>query len=350
MYPINVANDLLLIYNTNSTESATVLNYYLTHRPLVGGANVLPIGCTTNETIQPSEFTNSFIPQIQNWLTNNPTKRPQYVILFVNIPSRVNIINTPGYYDEVYEEPSVQYQINQGGCLLSWQPFVTSLNMNGLNGTNDCIAYIKKLISIGTNYMPGNVLLSGRRYGNTNYYFDDTECCYGDYPIGGAASQAVIQAGVSPFSVVYTNMYPDFDAGPCTNHITRGTNVAGYMSWGEHSSLGEYYATNGYVSWSGNSGWYLMETIESFNGERDTQATEQGNFLQWFSSNAFAGTNYSNTPIGAVSNVDEPGRPDTSYGAIYFGLWASGKNSSICAWNAINSHEFQMLGDPFVIK
>ena len=28
-YPVNVTNDLLLIYNTNSTDSATVLNYYL---------------------------------------------------------------------------------------------------------------------------------------------------------------------------------------------------------------------------------------------------------------------------------------------------------------------------------
>ena len=46
---INVTNDLLLIYNTNSTDSATVLNWYLAHRPMVSGANVLGIGCTTAE-------------------------------------------------------------------------------------------------------------------------------------------------------------------------------------------------------------------------------------------------------------------------------------------------------------
>src|SRR5665213_3126945 len=41
---INVTNDLLLVYNTNSVDSAFVLNYYLAHRPGVGGANVLGIG------------------------------------------------------------------------------------------------------------------------------------------------------------------------------------------------------------------------------------------------------------------------------------------------------------------
>ncbi len=158
----------------------------------------------------------------------------------------------------------------------------------------------------------------------------------------------MIQDGVSSSSVVYTNVYPDCGSLAC--HITSGTNVAGYMSWGDHSSLGAYYTTNGYVSWTGNSGWYLMETIESFNGQRNSQATGQGNFLEWFSSNAFGGTSYSNTPVGVVSNVEEPGEPGPSYGAIYFGLWASGKNSAICAWNARNTPYFQVVGDPLVTK
>jgi hypothetical protein len=104
-----------------------------------------------------------------------------------------------------------------------------------------------------------------------------------------------------------------------------------------------------YVNWAGNSGWYLMQTIESFNGQV-VQISSQGNFIKWFSSNAFGGTNYSNTPVGAVSNVEEPGPPSTSYGAIYFGLWASGKNSGICAWNARNTPYFQAVGDPFVTR
>ena len=339
MYPVNVANDLLLIYNTNSVGSTIVENYYLQNRPMVSGANVLGIGCVTNEVTTSADFTNQILMPYLNWLNQNPTKHPQYLVLFMDIPSRV--------YDTA-EYHSVQYRLSTEASGIP--SFATSINMNGVNGTNDCIAYINKLVSIGTNYSPGKLVISvsAGGYGNTNYYFDDTECCYGDTAIGGAAAQAVIQDGVSSNSVVYTNVYPDCGSLAC--HITTGTNVAGYLSWGSHSSLGAYYATNGYVNWTGNSGWYLMETIESFNGQRNSQASGQGNFLEWFSSNAFGGTNYSNTPIGAVSNVEEPGEPNTSYGAIYFGLWTFGKNSAICAWNARNTPYFQVVGDPLVTK
>ena len=98
---------------------------------------------------------------------------------------------------------------------------------------------------------------------------------------------------------------------------------------------------------SGNSGWWLIQTYESFNGQREYQG--QGTFVKWLSSNAFGGTNYSNTPVGAISNVEEPGPPDMK-GSIYFGLWSKGKNFGICAWNAINSHYFQAVGDPLVTK
>ena len=279
MYPVSASQDLLLIYNTNSVASSTVENYYVANRPMIGGANVLAIGCTTNETFLPTELTNAFVAQIQTWLASNPTKRPQYVILFPDIPTRVNVDNTPGSYNEGAILPSVQYEIYSGGCSTTWKPFVTSLNMNGANGTNDCIAYINKLASLSTNYSPGSIILSARAdgYGNTNYYFDDTECCYGGATIGEAAAQAVLQFGVSSNSVIYTNVYPDCNSLEC--HITTGTNVAGYMSWGEHSYLGPYYATNGYVNWTGNSGWWLIATAESYNGERDTQSTGQGNFF-----------------------------------------------------------------------
>jgi hypothetical protein len=284
-YPVNVSQDLLLIYNTNSVGSATVENYYLQNRPLVGAANVLGIGCATNEIITSANFTNQILAPYLNWLNQNPTKHPQYLVLFMDIPTRVE--DTTVY-------PSVQYQLSTEASGIS--SFVTSINMNGANGTNDCIAYINKLVFIGTNYSSEKLIISASAggYGNTNYYFDDTEVGYGGDPIGMAAEQAVIQAGVSSNSIVYTNVIPDCGSLAC--HITSGRNVAGYLSWGAHSSLGNDYAINGYVSWSGNSSWYLMQTIESFNGQRQTG---QGNFTEWFSSNAFGGTNYSNTPVGA---------------------------------------------------
>jgi alpha-tubulin suppressor-like RCC1 family protein len=341
MYPVNASQDLLLIYNTNSIGSATVESYYLQHRPIVGSANVLAISCPTNEIVGSVTFSNQVLTPYLGWLNQNPTKHPQYLVVFMDIPSRVEDGGT------IY--PSVQYQLSTEAPGI--QTFVSSINMNGVNGSNDCIAYINKLAFIGTNYSPGKTIISASAggYGNTNYYFDDTECCYGDNLIGWPAAQAVIQAGVFSNSVVYTNVYPDSDSGPLTNHITSGVNLAGYLSWGQHSSLGPYYATNGYVSWTGKSGWWIIATVESFNGQVIQQAT-QGNFIQWFSSNAFGGTNYCNTPVGAVSNVEEPDEPGPSYGAIYFGLWASGKNSAICAWNARNTPYFQVVGDPLVTK
>jgi hypothetical protein len=105
---------------------------------------------------------------------------------------------------------------------------------------------------------------------------------------------------------------------------------------------------DGYVTWSGHSAWYLIETIESFNGMRYVSSTGQGNFLQWFSASAFGGTNYSNTPIGAACNTDEPYHIGGSDPSVYFGLWASGKNLAISAWNSAVTPNYQVVGDPFV--
>ena len=124
-------------------------------------------------------------------------------------------------------------------------------------------------------------------------------------------------------------------------------NVAGYMCWGVYTSLTWQYATNGLVRWSGNSGWWLIETIESYNG---LFHSGQGNFVAWYSPNAFGGSNYENTPIGAVSHTDEPFLSGINNSSIYFGLWASGKNFAICAWKSRNTPYFQATGDPFVTR
>jgi hypothetical protein len=343
MYPINVANDLLLIYNTNSVASTIVEQYYLQNRPLVGSANVFGIGCSNVETVPPSYFTNVIISQIQSWLTANPTIRPQYVILFYDLPSRVNTNNVDGILNPPIW-PSAQYRVSTG-CSASWNPFVTSINFNT---TNDCIGYIDKLKYIGTNYSQGRVVISAGttgKYADTNYYFDDTESPYRGYTPGLDASNGVVQAGISPASVVYTNIV---DNGTLMGHITNGANVAGYLCWGENSrGLSGGYATNGFVQLSGNSGWWIIQTIESFNGQRES---DQGNFIKWFATNAFGGPSYSSTPVGGVSSTDEPYMIEANTSAVYFGLWASGKNLAICAWNSRNTDVLQVLGDPFVTR
>jgi hypothetical protein len=345
-YPINVAKDLLLIYNTNSLNSSNVCQYYLTHRPMVANANVLGIGCITSEAILPTDFATNFLVQVTNWLNIHPTKRPQYVVLFQDIPSRVNS-NTNGG-GAVF--PGVQYQLSTD-CATNWQPFVTSINMDGTGGTTDCIAYINKLASFGGTYSPGQLIITVPKssYGNTNYYFDDTRIGYAaPPPPPGADAEAGVLSVNPSASVTYTNVTNDIGL---IDHITSGLNLAGYLCWGEHSSLSNSYATNGTVKWTGtNSGWWLIRTVESYNGDR---VTSQGNFLSWFAATAFGGTNYTNTPIAAVSYVDEP----TEFGTIdgtFFGLWESGNTFAICAWNSQNTlagnFYTQAVGDPFIAK
>jgi len=123
-------------------------------------------------------------------------------------------------------------------------------------------------------------------------------------------------------------------------------NVAGYICWGGHSNWGTNkindpnYALDGSAQWTGNSSWWIIKTLESYNGQRVDPG--QGTFMKWFSSNAFGGTNYSNTPVGACSNVEEPGLEGSTTISAYFSLWASGKNFGVCAWNAVNTPYFQI--------
>jgi hypothetical protein len=330
---INVTNDLLLIYNTNSAGSKTVLDYYLAHRLGVGGANVMGINCTSNESIALSEFTNSFIPQIQNWLASNPAKRPQYVVFFQDMPSLVT---------DTFA--SLQYHIYSGGCDSAWRPFVSSINMNGSGGTNDCIAYINKLATFGISTSSNSPILSASAngYGNTNYILDNVNNLGYSESIVSNAIPGLVAAGVQTNSISY--LY-GVESGFNLPHLTNAVNVAGYVCWGWHSSLGGSYPLDK-VQWSGNSGWWIIRTVESFNGQRG------GQFLMWFSSNAFGGTNYSNTPIGGPTYVNEP-LADATDNRILFNLWASGKNLAICCWVARNPGTppyLQVVGDPFVTR
>ena len=398
MYSVDVTKDLLLIYNTNSVDSTTVLNYYLSHRPNVSGANALGLGYSNPvtpgyfETITPTELTNQIFNPTITWLTNNPTKRPQYVILFMDLPDRVNDSSaypTNGYSDNG-DHPSVSVQLRS--FVAGWQPYVTHLNMgmtNTVNRTNDCIAYINKLAAIGVPIVSNSPVLSASArggYGNTNFVLDNVR--FNIYPEtwGGsgfyisAATNALIADGVSPsaiqfYDAVITNGYTDgnyrvltyLKNGSSVNvtnafltfDATNEVNVAGYVSWGVHGDISGRQTVDGSLTWHGNSGWWLINTEESFNGWQIADLDHgQGSFTVWYSSTAFGGTNYSNTPIGAVTTVDEPtlgGKHDNSG---YFGLWARGKNFGICSWNStvLTSSStnppasYQMVGDPFVVR
>jgi alpha-tubulin suppressor-like RCC1 family protein len=360
-YPVNVSKDLLLIYNaTNISYSSNVCAYYMTNRPGVANASLLGLACPTTEGVTWNDYTNTFVAPIVQWLSNNPTLRPQYVILFQDLPSRVT--NALG------GTMSIQFDMNSGfnplietnDYLPQWKPFVTAINMNGLAGTNDCIHYINKLTNIGTLYASSQPLLipNPSTYPNNNWYFDDntTSPAYTNSPLALYAFDGVLSNGVSTSSVDYQSF-----TSPIV--ITTATNVAGYFGWGCNGSFApdSNWVTDTSIVFSGSSDWFLMTTTESFNGQRVSQFS-QSTFLTWYASNAFAGTNYSNTPAGAACYVDEPYLVPNGHvnSAIYFGDWADGRNFAISAWAAAATSidvpfgeaasEVQFVGDPFLIK
>jgi hypothetical protein len=358
-YPVDVSKDLLLIYNTNSADSIFVKDYYLAHRPMVGNANVLGIGCPVREKISTNEFLTQVQAPVLDWLNANPTKHPQYIILFLDIPSRLT--NGGVYFPSI--RGSVSYALHEH--MPGIPPFVTHINMDG---TNDCRAYIDKLAAFGANYSPGQLLISASAggYGNTNYVVDDVH--HEDYGFADNVSRAtngLVEAGVSPFAISFRhglepciNGLLGRDPGnnyACTNgylaglHLTNAANLAGYISWGVHSELRHFYALPyGAVKWQGNSSWWIIETIESFNGQRADPG--QGTFMQWFSSNAFGGYGYSNTPVGAVTHVEEPGLAGVNDSRVYFHLWAKGRSFGSAAWVSRKTAYFQAVGDPFVAR
>ena len=362
MYPVDVTKDLLLVYNSNSSDSSNLCAYYLAHRPMIAGVNVLGVACDVGEFTTSTNCNNQIVAPILNWLTNNPTKRPQYFILFYDIPTRLTDLAYPSPYNSY---GSVDYHLH----IISsdWQPFVTHLNAGTLA---DCKAYVDKITAFGSNYSPGQLIISASagNYGNTNYVIDNarhglgygyvggTNYGDGDFTIYGSyvsnAITGLTASGVSPSAIIYNDGLDTNGVAGLTAYtapqIYSATNVTGYICWGEHSALGGDYPINGAVKWTGNSGWWIIETIESFNGMRGNPG--QGTFTKWLSSNAFGGTNYSNTPVGAVSHTEEPGLGGVEDSSIYFGLWAAGKNFAVCAWNSRQTPFFQAVGDPFVTR
>jgi hypothetical protein len=357
-YPVNVTNDLLLIYNTNSLDSSNVCQYYRTHRPMVSSANVLGIGVTTNDPITPSDFTNSFQPQVQMWLSNNPTKRPLYVILFQNVPQEVDTLTNEEDYTIYYDAPSVQYQLHYSTAP-GWSPFVTAINMNGRvptstnfnssDGTNDCIAYINKLINFASNSGQLFISASSRGYSNTNWYFD-----WANPPFPATNAGFAYYATNAVFGVTNANPGASVIGTVATNYNLVATNVAGYYTPGWDGGIADSNMfVDGTIKFFGQSGWYIMDTIQSFDGQR---TTFQASYLTCFASNAFWGTNYSNTPVGAVTTVNEPGILGKVSSSVYYGQWAVGKSFAISAWaaqvagNGSPGSYFQAVGDPFVKK
>ncbi len=331
-YPVDVTRDLLLLYNTNSTNSIYIKNYYLANRPLVANANLVGVTGTASEGTTPTDFTNQIAAPILSWLAANPTKRPQYVVAFLGVPT---LANTPGT-----GYPNVGARLR--AICPGWQPFVNYINMGD---TNACVSYINKLAAMQATNSPGQLIISASagRYADAIYVIDDV---HDGNPYASMTNTVTVllQNGVASSNIDFSTD----DVTPPGGHIYSATNIAGYFSFGGHSFLGATFPVDGTVKFYGQSGWFAMTTYESYSGQTNAPTGGLSCYTEWFAADAFGGSNFNNTPVIGVANTDECGCAPQPMG--FLGLWCAGKNAAISCWQNgwQNVGTTLAVGDPLV--
>lgn len=365
------AENVLAVYNTNSADSIAVKNYYLANRPGIAGINILgvavesPAGCTANcdpnpEIVSETVFKTKIREPVASWLQANPGKDVRYIILFYGLPTR--FIEASGL------DSSVEYHLSDAFLALGQRdgytypapatgyragyfdpadyPGTTALVAHiAMGSVADTLAYIDKLKTAHQRMPNPDTVISGRKagLGGSTYYlaYGQSGSYIGDSQIEnqqGALIRDALRLVNPEVSFVY-----DTEKSPS---ITRGSNVTGYFTWGFNGGLSADYAVDGTLKFSGNSGWYILQTGESWNGHRSTW---QGNFVEWFAKGAFGGVNYENTPVGAVAHTNEPQGPGINR-AQYFSCFEEGQLFADCAWWSRNTPFFMAVGDPLVTR
>jgi hypothetical protein len=343
------ADNVLVVYNSNSAESMQVRDYYLANRPGFANVNILGVSTDDVEVVDQKQFLSNIRQPIVDWITSHASRPIYYIVLLRGIPDRTY----------TGTGASVDYQISMalsdlgiragavysGGTGIAYTPskypgttaLVTHLNMGSLEAT---LAYIAKLKAMHKAMRTPNVVISGKTSGRSGdqYCLDGSSAFSGFEPIIRIDYEALVSLGVASSRITY--------ATASLPHITTCSNVAGYETWGANGGLAGDYAKSGFIRFRGHSNWFLIKTIESFNGQ---WTTSQGNFVNWFSAKAFGGTDYSNTPVGATTNVEEPTTAGLA-GPSYLADWEKGMLFAEAAWDSRQTTFFMAIGDPLVTR
>ncbi len=379
--------NVLVVYNSASKESIDIKDYYITNRPGFFNVNVLGVAYddkagTNFEVMTQANFEKDIREPIYKWITEHREKSIKHIVLVRGIPPRVvrsgddwgtdwfATASLSGLLADTYKNKKIcvkyalpnigtyEKNVPQGVCdrvpvaKVNAQPYLsyifspethpgtlaisTRLDMGSLKAT---LAYIDKLkVMYSEMPMPSYFISAGvtEKYGTTYYLEDTAEQLQGwAYKI----NDELLSQKISSERIVFKARQDSY--------ITTAKNVLGFFTWGANGGRGGIYPTDDSITFTGNSGWYVIQTAESFNGQRDVNW--QGDYIQWFSKNAFGGKNYENTPVGAVAHAGEPGIPTND--PIYFSCWESGQLFIDCAWMSRTSDTFMMaIGDPWVRK
>lgn len=342
---VNISKHVLIVYNSGSINSTNLKTYYTGTRPQFTGANILNINCDTGQYTSYSSFINNIRNPIVNYLTGVLGSKPiRYIILMMEIPTNVadtNISSVSYQLSDSFNQlglrngnPYGNQYVNHFavGQFSKTTALVSHINFSGYS---DCTGYIKKISNGQTGiYLTGNGL-------NTGYYFEDVNELY------HTISPNFISGRYIKSLSNESGNFKIFYSGYSGNFIHTGQNVAGFCSWMTNAGRSQQDPINGNISW-GNNNWYIMTTIESFNGMAQPLAP-QSTYLEWFSPNAFGGSNYSNVPVGAVGHTWEPGLGGVAYTG-FFALWQRGWPFIECAWQSRVTPYFAAFGDPLLCK
>ncbi len=379
--PLDISEHVLVVYNRSSPESEALKDYYIRERPGFGEANVLGVTCTSDELTLENDYLDDIESPIVDWLLESE-KNIRYLVLLIDIPTRVHAragseagssrlrigdsvsnrlasaFRNRGIRDgQLYFQASQYIAPTHLGKPFSLAEFqgmtalVTHLNMGDPEASKAYIDKIKSFENTGGILHPATDSYAG------NYYMEDHRA-HNRLPSNffGLRYLERMKEGFARFDdmrITYRPKGSDF--------ITSGDNVAFFGTLGRWGGRGADYATDGQIQWGANADWWLMLSVESFNGQRvpgERQGGEadvfygpmnQGNFIDWFSAGAFGGSDYSRTPVGAVSHVEEPttgGINDWSYLA----MWHDGFTFAECAWLSRRTGRFMATGDPLVAR
>ncbi|MGA7698193.1 MAG: hypothetical protein WCB27_01180, partial [Thermoguttaceae bacterium] len=393
-YAFDPSKSVLVLYNYDSADSTALAQYYQANRPGMGNAIYIPIsaaaliaagytniGVTSEQGLPDTAGTSCasdaicnaiasyVIQEMQdlNWLgadQSQPVDPIRYIVGLCGLPSRdvdgdsvsymiyqdaLNISHGTGYQNGADRFSLAEY----GAPLVAW------LDCGSYAATN---AYIdKEVAAADANGLESDgITISGNAagVGGNTWVLDDT--CYG--ADGNGSTYANDGDAATFFDSFMPTLTPDLPAGSVVDHNTGATGIGGngygpcvataanptaYGSWGVHS--GELHggsplnwSNNGQVTFTGNAGWWVGMSVESYNG---IYSSGMANPTSVFSANAFGSdNNYANTPICWVGSTHEPWLANNE-DVAYFDRWARGWSTLESAWAGRQTPYFVAVTD-----
>ncbi len=385
----NVGQYILVLYNAGSTggdvndvtSSTALKEYYQTYRPGMEYASYLPIygvpdtgynlpasGVDASAQTGP-DCCEPFLQQVADWVQTHPDNTIRYVVGLCGLPSRswsdtplyVPGSTTPNTDTDSYSVPFMISEILRTDQTKPFDPYTYEGGTDRFSVAEygaplvawlDCgsyqatTAYIhKEIVAAAAGGIQSGITISGSKanVGGTTWVLDDTGTdgwFDNDVPM-------LTNDGVSSGSIdLQPNQY-----GPVVSTVN---NITAYCSWGVHSGqldwntngLANAWPVNGQVKFTGNSGWWIGMSVESFNG---MYGSSMGNPEEFFAANAFGsdiGTvpAYANTPLCFVGSTYEPEITGIE-GAAYFDRWAKGWSTLESAWAGRQTPYFLAVTD-----